>query len=189
MLHNVRKAIRTEMAEQIQWLIDKKIRPTHLDSHKHFHCVPAVYSIVCDLARQFKIGAVRWCWEPKGLDNPPWPLSSTEAKKSTKWYRRMAVVNRIQNKNAIKTEALMGMTHLGRVDISFLKALSLYNHAGTVELMTHPATEDDEDHFRPVKFARKAEFEALCDERAKQYFEDAGVELVHYGQLQTNQES
>ncbi|MGD9109459.1 MAG: ChbG/HpnK family deacetylase [Phycisphaerales bacterium] len=183
-LHNVRKAIRIEMAEQIQWLIKKKIKPTHLDSHKHFHCVPAVYSIVCDLAREFKIGAVRWCWEPKGLDSSPWPLSSAEARKSAKWIRRWAAINRRQDKSVIKTEAFVGMTHLGRVDMTFLKAVSLYSHAETTELMTHPSTEDDSDeHFRPVKFARKAELEALCDERAKQYFEDAGFELVNYGQL------
>jgi hopanoid biosynthesis associated protein HpnK len=183
-LHNVRKAVRIEMAEQIQWLIKKKIKPTHLDSHKHFHCVPAVYSIVCDLARQFKIGAVRWCWEPKGLGGAPWPLSSVEARKSARWVRRMAVINRLQDRSLIKTEALIGLTHLGRVDMSFLKAVSLYNHAETAELMTHPATEDNaENSFRAVKFARKAELEALCDERARQYFADAGVELIRYGQL------
>lgn len=183
-MHNFRKAIRIEMSEQIQWLINKKLKPTHLDSHKHFHCVPPVYSIVCDLARHFKIGAVRWCLEPKGLESAPWPLSSAESRRTAKLIRRMAAINRMQDKSVIKTEAFIGTTHLGRVDISLLKAVSLYNHAGTAELMTHPASEDaGEDSSRPVRVARKAELEALCDERTKQYFAEAGVELINYGRL------
>lgn len=30
---------------------------------------------------------------------------------------------------------------------------------------------------------QKVELEALCSERTKQYFKDAGIKLVHYGQL------
>lgn len=41
-VHTVRKAIRTELSAQIQWVIDNGVRPTHLDSHKHIHCFPAI---------------------------------------------------------------------------------------------------------------------------------------------------
>ncbi len=56
----VRQAIRTELAAQIQWVIERGIKPTHLDSHKHIHSFPVIFSIVCKLARQFGITAIRW---------------------------------------------------------------------------------------------------------------------------------
>lgn len=182
--HNIRKAIRTELAGQIQWLIDNGITPTHLDSHKHIHCFPPIYSIVCDLAQKFKINAVRWCFEPSEVGIVPWPLSAAESRKDARFISQMAKINRMQQKRYIKTDALYGASHLGKIDVSFFKALSLYNEAAVSELMTHPATEDEPQRpYRTIELSRKAELEALCDERTKKYLAEAKIELVHYGNL------
>lgn len=182
--HNFRKALKAELAQQIQWLIDKGIRPTHLDSHKHIHCFPAIYSLVCELARQFKVNAIRWCYEPKEVGSVPWPLSNCDYRKKNATLRKWAKINRFQEKEFIKTEAFYGSSHLGKIDVSLIKALSLYNRAPTAELMTHPATEDEPQRpYRVIELSRKAELEALCDDRSKKYIRDAKIELVHYGQL------
>ncbi len=182
--HPFRNAIKAELSAQIQWLIDKGIRPTHLDSHKHIHCFPAIYSIVCELARHFKINAIRWCCEPKEVGAVPWPLSNPDYRKDNAILRKLAKINRFQEKAFIKTEAFYGSSHLGKIDVSLIKALSLYNRAQTAELMTHPATEDEPQRpYQVIELSRKAELEALCDDRSKNYIRDAKIELVHYGQL------
>jgi len=182
--HKIKNAIRTEFSAQIQWLIDNGLAPTHLDSHKHIHSFPAIFPIVCDLARRFKIGTVRFTFEPKSLSRMPWPLTSENGKKKAKKLRTTAKINRMQNPNFLKADALLGIAHSGKIDVNFFRAVTLYNSAQTAEVMTHPALPNslDPDQTRLVQ-RRKAEFDALCSERTKWYFKDAGIKLVHYGQL------
>ena len=182
--HKVRKAIATELAAQIQWVIDNDLAPTHLDSHKHIHSFPAIFPIVCDLARRFEIAAVRWPFEPKELSRMPWPLPSEGGRKRAGLIRTMAKINRMQNSRLLKTNALLGVAHTGKIDVNFFKAVALYNSARTCEVMTHPGFEDGLDSGKTrLLHQRKVELDALCSERTKQYFKDAGIELVHYGQL------
>ena len=90
----------------------------------------------------------------------------------------------MQNPSLLKTDALLGVAHMGRIDANFFKAVALYNSAATAEVMTHPGLPDglDTDEKRLLD-QRKVEFQALCSERTKQYLKDAGIKLVHYGQL------
>ncbi len=182
--HKIRNAIRTELAAQIQWVIDNDLTPTHLDSHKHIHSFPAIFPIVCDLAKQFDIGAIRWTFEPEQLSRMPWPLPSEGGKKRARIIRFMAKINRRQNSSLLKTDALLGIAHTGKINVNFFKAAALYNSAETAELMTHPGYIDGlEPEKTRLLEQRKAELDALCSNKTRQYLKDAGIELVHYGQL------
>jgi len=180
----VRTAIETELASQIQWLIDRGIKLTHLDSHKHFHSFPTIFPIVCRLAKRFGISAIRYTFEPKQVCRLPWPLTDRESRKRASLVRTMAKINRWQNPSFFKTDALLGAAHTGNINVNFFKAVSLYNTASTAEVMTHPGYTYDLDATRTrlVK-QREVELEALCSEKTRQYFRDAGIKLVHYGQL------
>ena len=180
----VRTAIETELASQIQWLIDKDIKPTHLDSHKHIHSFPSIFPIVCRLAKRFGIPAIRYTFEPKQLCQLPWPVTDRESRKRASLVRTMAKINRRQNPAFFKTDALLGVAHVGTINAAFMRAVSLYNTASTAELMTHPGYTYDLDATRTrlVK-QREVELEALCSEKTKQYFKNAGIKLIHYGQL------
>ena len=183
--HKFRTAIRTELASQIQWVIDNGLTPTHLDSHKHIHSFPAIFPIVCELARRFKIPAIRFTYEPKQILRLPWPLPSEGGRKRAGKIRAMAKINHMQNADFLKTDALLGIAHLGKINVNFFRAVTLYTPVATAEVMTHPGldngTETDETR---LLHQRKGELEALCSERTKQYFEDSKIKLVHYGQLQ-----
>ena len=182
--HSFRNAIRTELAAQIQWLLDNALKPTHLDSHKHFHTFPHLFSIVCQLARRFEIPAIRFTSEPKEVSTMPWPLTSEDGRKRAKNLRTMARINRLQNPDFFKTNAVLGVAHTGRIDVNFFKAVALYNSAPTTEVVTHPGFIDGLD---PEKTSllnqRKDELDALCSEKTKHYLQDAAIKLVHYGQL------
>ena len=96
----------------------------------------------------------------------------------------MAMMNRLQNPDFLKTDALLGIAHTGKIDVNFFRAVVLYNSAATAELLTHPGYIDGLD---PAKTSllnqRKAELDALCSEKTSQYFKDAGIKLLHYGNL------
>jgi chitin disaccharide deacetylase len=180
----VRTAIETELASQIQWLIDKGIKPTHLDSHKHIHSFPSIFPIVCRLAKRFNIPAIRYADEPAYVSRLPWPLTDRESRKRASLARTMAKINRWQNPAFFKTDALFGINHVGKINTVFMRAVSLYNTASTAEIMTHPGYTYDLDATRTrlVK-QREIELEALCSEKTNQYFKNAGIKLVNYGQL------
>jgi predicted glycoside hydrolase/deacetylase ChbG (UPF0249 family) len=180
----VRIAIEAELASQIQWLIDKGVKPTHLDSHKHIHSFPSIFPIVCRLAKRFGIPAIRYTFEPKQVSRPPWPLTDRENRKRASLVRIMAKINRLQNSAFFKTDWLLGVNHVGKINTAFMRAVSLYNIASTAEVMTHPGyTYDlDANKTRLVK-QREIEIEALCSEKTKRSFNEAGIKLIHYGQL------
>ena len=182
--HKIRNAIRTELAAQIQWVLDKGLTPTHLDSHMHIHTLPTIFPIVCELARRFKIGAIRFTFEPKELCRMPWPLPAEGGRQNAARTRIMAKINRLQDSRFLKTDALLGIAHKGKIDVSFFKALALYSSAQTAEVMTHPGLADtagpDETK---LQHQQRLELEALCSERTKQYFTDAAIKLLHYGNL------
>jgi len=180
----IRNAVTTELSAQIQWLIDRGLTPTHLDSHKHIHCFPPIFSLICHLARRFNIPAVRFGLEPKALAALPWPLSGKDGKTRARTIRVMAAINRMQNPGLLKSQALLGITHTGAIDTNFFKAVALYNSASTAEVMTHPAFGNGlgPEKTRLTRY-REAELQALCSDRTKQYFNNAAIELVHYGNL------
>jgi len=183
-LPNFRSAVRTELAAQIQWVIDRGLKPTHLDSHKHFHSFPAIYPMVCRLAGKFGISAIRWPFEPKNVCRMPWPLPSAGGVKRASRIRTMARINRVQNRRFLKTDALFGIAHTGKIDVAFFRVVTLYNSTAVAEVMTHPGFIEglDASKTRLVQ-QRKVELDALCSEKTKQYFKETGISLVHYGQL------
>jgi predicted glycoside hydrolase/deacetylase ChbG (UPF0249 family) len=188
----IRNAIATELAAQIQWVINNGLKPTHLDSHKHIHNFPAIFPIVCELAKSFRIPAIRWPFEPKEVSHKPspagrvtgWPPPGEGGRKRAAIIRVMAKINRRQNPAFFKTQAVLGIAHTGRINIDFLKAAVIYSFAETVEIITHPGFINglDPGKTRLVQ-QRKMELDALCDKKIKEYFKDAAVKLVHYGQI------
>ncbi len=180
-----RKAIRTELTAQVQWAIDNGIKPTHLDSHKHIHSFPVIYPIVCGLARQFNIRAIRYTYEPSSVYNLPWPPVDKESRKRLRITRIMAKINRLQNPQFFKTKATFGIAHTGRIDLYFFNTLASAILPPIVEVMTHPGFLDGLDKFRTrLVEQRKVELDTLCSEDLKKLLKVAGIKLIHYGQLQ-----
>ena len=54
-LHLSLPEVEQEWRSQIQWVINKGIEPTHLDSHHHFHLHPQLFPVTCRLAREFDL--------------------------------------------------------------------------------------------------------------------------------------
>ncbi len=155
-----RKAIFSELSAQVQWVIDKGLKPTHLDSHKHIHSFPTMFPLVCKLAHKFGIPAIRWTYEPKAVCRMPWPVHSDGGLNRARTLRIMAKINRLQNSKLLKTSALLGIAHTGKINVDFFRAVVLYGSVATVEVMTHPGFTNgiDRNQTRLVE-QRKVELE------------------------------
>ena len=181
---HVREAIRIELASQIQWVLDKGIKPTHLDSHKHIHIFSSIFPIVASLAADFGIGAIRCPFEPRSVCSKGWPEVGAGSKLRAFVIRNMAKWAYSKGRCFFKNTALFGIAHTGRVDMEFWQALIKSQFEGTVEVMTHPGYIEGLD---PVKTRlieqREVELEAMCSDELKKAFAEADIELTHYGRL------
>ena len=182
MCKKIRKAIETEFAAQIASIIDKGIKPTHLDSHKHFHCLAPVYRIVCSLAGDFGITAIRWPWEPATVCGNNWPRVGPKDKIRAFLVRQMALNTQKQDNRFIKNDIFFGLAHTGRIDDNFWAEIARTQFAGTAEVMTHPGYADGLGKTRLVE-QRLIELKCLCAPATKDLLEQAGIQLVHYGNI------
>ncbi|MFA6186766.1 MAG: ChbG/HpnK family deacetylase [Phycisphaerae bacterium] len=176
---NIREAIETELSAQISSLISKGITPTHLDSHKHFHCLPAVWRIVCRLAEKFNIPAIRWPYEPATLLGGDWPKVELKDKVRALLVRQMALKCQGIDDRFIKTDIFFGLAHTGRIDDNFWTEVSQTQFAGVAEVMTHPGYPEGLGKTRLVE-QRQTELKWLCAASTKKALADAGIELINY---------
>ncbi|MDD5134716.1 MAG: ChbG/HpnK family deacetylase [Phycisphaerae bacterium] len=176
------KAIEAELSAQIASIIDKGLKPTHLDSHKHFHCLSPIWRIVCSLAEKFNISAIRWPWEPETLCGGDWPKVGVKDKFRAYIIRRMALGCQKLDSRFIKTDIFFGVTHTGRIDDKFWSELGQTQFAGIAEVMTHPGYPQGLGKTRLVE-QRQVELKWLCAESTKQILAQAGIELIHYGNI------
>ncbi len=137
-----------ELRAQIEKIVAAGIRPTHLDSHKHTHIVPAVFRSVIQLAQEFSVPFVRL---------PPLAVAS-------RYYRALA-----SRANVQMTDHFLGFRLTGSLtEDTFAAALSALPE-GTTEFMCHPGylgTELEAAATR-LKGSRVLELEALTSPRIR----------------------
>src|SRR3989344_3397317 len=64
MPRKMRKQIVAELDAQIKKIFKAGIKIDHLDSQYHVHCMPLIFSVVCELSEKYKIPVVRNPKEP-----------------------------------------------------------------------------------------------------------------------------
>ncbi len=75
----VAAAIDEELSCQVQFMLDRGHRPTHLNGHQYIEILPAVSRIVATLVERFRISVVRVAWERSWWQSLSWPgISATQ---------------------------------------------------------------------------------------------------------------
>ena len=73
----VAAAIEEELTCQVQFMLDRGHRPTHLNGHQYIEMLPVVGGVVESLLEKFRIPVVRVAWEPSWRQSFTWPGIST----------------------------------------------------------------------------------------------------------------
>jgi predicted glycoside hydrolase/deacetylase ChbG (UPF0249 family) len=149
-------------------------RVTHIDSHRHAHCLPGVLDVVLRTARRHHIEHVRHPNEGSTL------LRSPRASLAAQLLR---VVLATQTVPPIDDIGFTGVGAMGSrtFDRDLLEIISALPQ-GTTELMVHPGYDSPElAALDPYRAPREREVRALTSPALRERIVERGVELTRFG--------
>ena len=185
--------IERELRAQIETVLAAGIVPTHLDSHKHVHALPALARMSLKLARQYRIGAIRTVAES-------WPALRYLLGRFPRAKPRILR----QRFNSLALSALSrrwrgslrpagiacaghfyGVTPTGFLDEELLREILRRLPDGASELMCHPGFVDEALGQTPTRLLeqREKEYQALTRPGTILLAKDLGIQLINYGDL------
>jgi predicted glycoside hydrolase/deacetylase ChbG (UPF0249 family) len=131
--------------------------PTHFDSHHHAHRLPAVFDALLALARE------------TGR-----PVRNASAEMG----------ERLRREGVATTDHFVEAFYGEDATLDRLRGILEALPPGTTELMCHPAFVDEElragsGYAEP----RARELQVLTDDRVRRALEEAGIRLIHFGEL------
>jgi chitin disaccharide deacetylase len=174
-----------ELRAQVERIVAAGIQPTHLDTHKHTHLVPAVLDAAARLAEEFGIGWVRRPFDfPLTAGHGTVPILK-QLTSSVLGFARPRFHRVLQAHRCRTTDHFAGFRITGRLRTPELVALLGALPEGSTELMCHPGRcgEALRRARTRLKESRQAELEALTAPEVREAVNRAGIELVDYRRL------
>ena len=170
-----------EFRAQIEFLLDRAIRPSHLDTHQHVHLLPPVLDAVVTLADHFRIP-----WIRKPFDSP-FGLAPTLRTGLSFAIRpwQIPFEERLRRGRCRTTDYFAGFVSTGKINSQRLAALLASLPRGTGELMCHPGICGPELRQAQTKLkqSRERELNALCSAEVRRVVAKCGIELLSYRDL------
>ncbi|MGI8744108.1 MAG: ChbG/HpnK family deacetylase [Bryobacteraceae bacterium] len=172
-----------ELERQVERILDAGIRPTHLDTHKHTHLLPAVLRAVARIAEKFSIP-----WVRRPFD---FPLSASgagirkRAVSASFGLLRRRFERVLAAHHCRTTDYFAGFQITGEYDASDLSRLIHALPEGTTELMCHPGlcTAELQSARTRLKASREHELQALASEEVREALAESKVQLISYRDL------
>jgi hopanoid biosynthesis associated protein HpnK len=190
--------VETELRSQIEKIASAGIRITHLDSHKHIHLLPAIFSVVVKLAREYRIDCVRCPVEPASSALAPLRSGRRGWPHMAKQYLLGRVLstlaawqaNKLANAGLYRPERFYGLSQTGFLDATILEQILRALPQGTSELMCHPGYVDPalEGTRTRLRAQRETELAALTSPGIRQIVDELGIELISYDKLSSAKE-
>ena len=175
-----------EIRAQLQKAVDAGAQISHVDGHKHVHVVPKVFRIVCRVAPDYGVGAIRSTVERV----PRWRSVSTQIAKQYFFGKALSgafvLAQSGNGRRSLKTpRRLYGITQTGFLDLQTFADILSRMENGISEVMCHPGYVDDDLRRTPTRlhFQRERELELLTSHEVQDLLERAGVGLATYRDL------
>lgn len=188
-----RRRIQKELLAQAEKVFDSGITPTHFDSHKHVHIIPAVHNIMIDIARRF---SVKWIRNPFEKMSAVRFLGDMHAGKRTaflKQYIAGLVTNpayrgfrsRVAQAGLATPDYFHGVAATGLWTADMLRRICRTLKPGVNELMTHPGHVDADLERQKTRLllSRDQERELLASAGVKELCEANGIVISHFGEV------
>jgi chitin disaccharide deacetylase len=137
-----RAPIENELSQQVQFLLDRGLRPTHLNGHQYVEMVPAVTGAVLAVLEKFRLNAIRVACEWPGFRVRRSRLGSMRANLLASVHQHYArrFQDRIAGLSVAHPDVFLGIGRAGRVDLNYLRsALAARSGFRLVEVCLHPA--------------------------------------------------
>ena len=174
--------IEAEAGAQIDFLQQRGVRLTHIDTHKHTHVFPAVLRPVLRAARRRGIRAIRNPFEPqwssRATHRAPWMRLAQVG--ALRWLE--PVCHRIlDGEGFVTTDGTIAVAGTGMLDTSNLRSLLQNLPDGTWELVTHPGYNDADLARVRTRLHASRDIERAALIALKEF---PAVELISFAKLQ-----
>jgi len=168
--------IERECLAQIDRMTRAGFPPTHLDSHRHVHIHPAIFSTVVRAAASRRIPRVRIPCEPLRINAHDW--RATIKKVGLLACARLSVSGKASH--AIRSFGIS--LHGGQSFAKRLFALVRQLPPGTNELIVHPGYADASlAELDSYTLERQTELAVLCSHEFRELLDREGVTLTDFG--------
>jgi hopanoid biosynthesis associated protein HpnK len=183
--------VETEFRAQIRKFVEAGLRPTHLDTHKHVHCLPGVLQAMIAVAPEFGIDRVRLPVELplKPLTGAGGPTPRRPSLTATAKRRLIGALcgrsrGRLQAAGFRTTDHFVGIAQQDRLNSEVFRLILNSLRDGVTEIMCHPGYSDDHlGEYSSVPPYRELELAGLKDPAVRATVEANAVRLMHYGEL------
>lgn len=178
------KQIEMEWTAQIEYLLDHKLHITHLDSEKHIHAWPGLFSLAGKLARKYQIGWIRKPFEHT-------PLTRLNKGMLRTRFLQVCLAGNRSFETPATADSVWGIGDQGKnLDpVIFEKHIEKYKPQ-IIEIVCHPGLKADGDgplpaEFGPLRVGKqwKLEFDALSNRDWLGLFQKIGATTANYGQI------
>ena len=172
--------INLECKAQIDRMTDAGFQPTHLDSHRHIHAHPAIWSAVLRAAASRGISQVRVPCEPLRVNPGDWRATLKKA-----GLFGCAFLSGRASASGRRGPRFFGISLQGaKAFATRLFALIPQLPSGTSELMTHPGyTDATLREYDSYTLEREKELAVLCTRDFRELLDRCGVTLSSFAVL------
>jgi len=180
--------VRTEFRAQIVRFQHAGVTPTHVDTHKHVHCLPGILQALVDVAGEVGIGRVRVPYEQSIAANgavgelglPPRSLKASLKRRLVGYLSRNGRTV-IQHRGLRSTDHFVGIEYQDHLDERAVRFIVSNLNEGTTELMCHPGYDDDlARQYSRTPPHRETELAALQAPGVRECLQDRGIQLISY---------
>jgi hopanoid biosynthesis associated protein HpnK len=181
--------LETEIRAQFQKTLDAGAQISHVDGHKHVHVVPGVFRIVCRVAPEYGVRAIRSTVERVPRVLMLRSLSTQIAKQYLFGKALSGAFVLAQSGNRLRSwktpRRLYGITQTGFLDLQTFADILSRMENGISEVMCHPGYVDDDLRKTPTRlhFQRERELDLLTGHEVRDLLERAGIGLATYRDL------
>jgi len=182
--------VRAEFRAQVERFRRAGLHPTHVDSHKHVHCLPGVLEALTDVVAEHGIRSVRFPFE-KGLAQPaaadghgPAPSTRARAKSRVVGFLSRHGRNTLEQRGLRTTDHFVGIEHQDRLNGETLRYILSHLRDGVTEVMCHPGYDDDlAREYSSTPPHRDLELAALQDPAVKDMLTARGIQRISYNDI------
>jgi predicted glycoside hydrolase/deacetylase ChbG (UPF0249 family) len=182
-----------EIRAQIEKVVESRLRITHIDGHKHVQAMPAVCRVICKVAPEYGIHAIR-------LPRERMPrLVSMLSRNKYSWgkiakqfvfgkflsFASSSAKPRNAQPAIVSPKRFYGITQTGFLDFAALTDIVHDLGEGVHELMCHPGFVDSDLKRIPTRLLgeRERELKLLTSPEVRSLITVAGIGLVSYRDL------
>lgn len=191
------RQIEIELRAQIEKVLGSRVRPDHLNSHQHVHMIAPIFRLVCRLAREYGVPAVRLTRElphrAAGLRKGFQPYLTSNIFKHVLLNRLARTAEAAAFRyGRCSTDYFAGVRYTAHMNLrAVLAGLAAATH-GSVEMLLHPALGPDPRDTRypnadlrryVLMKQRRTELRSLRSPRLAEYLRGENWEVVSFAEL------